>query len=304
MNVIRNRQGLLFVLVGPGGVGKNTLMEHVLPQASNLSQLPTATTRPPRDNEQHGRQRIFVTMEEFQKLIETHQLVEHQEIRPGEHYGVPRQVVEAAIAEQRDLIADIEVYGAMILHEEYPDSAVLIFITPPSMQKLEDQMRSRGTDESAIHDRMKRAEMEMTYAPLCKHIIVNDDVSAATAELFAIVASEQQETPAPELRYQVAYAVSVDVHAEDRILRQPGSAHTYYQAFDDQEMPQAVAERCLEDRLSIAVDTNRLQYAPIPGEKYPVSIIYDAQTRLYRIIYHFAYRFDTRSAAPEGWAWF
>lgn len=303
MNVIRNRQGLLFVLIGPGGVGKNTLMERVLPQAANLKQLPTATTRPPRDNEQHGLHRIFVSMEEFQNLIDTHQLVEHQEIRPGEHYGVPRQIVESAIAEQRDLIADIEVYGAMILHEEYPNSAVLIFITPPSMQKLEDQMRARGTHEEAIRDRMKRAEMEMTYAPLCKHIIVNDDVPAATAELFEIVAAEQQDMPAPALRYQVMYALSVDVYAGDQVLRQIGGAHTLYESFDEPSLPHIVAAKCLEDRLSIVVDAAHLRYAPLAGDKYPVSIVYDAETRLYRIVYHYACTLDHPLAAPDGWAW-
>src|SRR5687768_9229270 len=159
----QRRLGLLFVLVGPPGVGKNTLMNAVLERFSDLKQLPTATTRPPRPSEQQGREHLFVDHDEFGRMIRANALIESQEVH-GEWYGMPRATVEQAIDHEQDLIADIDVKGATYLRVIYPDNAVLIFIQPASTEDLRTQMQSRGDPVDEIEKRMRRVEMEMQYA--------------------------------------------------------------------------------------------------------------------------------------------
>ncbi len=115
--------GLLFVIVGPAGVGKNALMNSVLDRVSDLRQLPTATTRGIRPDEQAGREHLFVSVGEFQRMIADNELLENQEVH-GNFYGVPRLTVEQAIAQEHDLIADIDVLGATALHNNFPDHTV------------------------------------------------------------------------------------------------------------------------------------------------------------------------------------
>ena len=223
MNISKERLGQLFILVGPGGVGKNTLMNEVLRQLDNLKQLPTATTRPIRDNEQQGREHLFLTLPEFQRLIDKQALIEYTEVRPGQFYGVPRETVQSAITESRDLIADVEVLGATILREQYPEQTILIFIAPPSIDRLEKQMRERGTDEATIRDRMKRAIMEIPFAPMCDYLIVNDDIETGADELRAIVTHEQRDIDPlmSKHTHDISYEVRVIVFKDDEVLAEP-----------------------------------------------------------------------------------
>lgn len=185
--------GLLFILVGPGGVGKNALMQTVLPRFEHLHQLPTATTRAPREGEQHGRERLFVSAEEFKRMMANDELVEHEEVHPGKFYGVPRFNVEAALREGEDLIADIEFAGAEKVHAAYPDNTVLIFIAPPSMDVLSQRMRNRGESEAGIAERIARAEREMDFQNKSEHVIVNDQFERASTELYEVITKEREE---------------------------------------------------------------------------------------------------------------
>lgn len=197
--------GLLFILVGPGGVGKNALMQTVLPRFEQLRQLPTATTRAPRDNEQHGRERLFVSLDEFKQMIADGELVEHEEVHPGKFYGVPRCNVEQALQDGEDLIADIEFAGAEKVHEAYPDNTVLIFIAPPSVQVLNERMRHRGETETGIAERIARVDREMEFQTKSEHIIVNDQFERASDELYEVICKERAE------RDQKIYAHSAQV---------------------------------------------------------------------------------------------
>jgi guanylate kinase len=185
--------GLLFILVGPGGVGKNTLMEAVLPRFDRLGQLATITTRAIRPNEQPGVQHVFVTPKAFEQMIADGELVEYEEVHPGKYYGVPRRPLEAAFAAGDDLIADIEVSGAAKVRATYPENTVLIFIKPPSLSVLEERMRARGETPEGIAQRMERAAREMAYADQCDYVIVNDDGRSeeATHQLHAAIAAER-----------------------------------------------------------------------------------------------------------------
>lgn len=206
------RKGLLYVLVGPSGVGKNTLMQEALKQVANLRQLPTATTRKKRPGEQEGREHFFVSREEFQRLIEDNALLEWQNVH-GELYGVVRRVIEEGLESETDLIADIEVLGASVLRQQYPDNAVLIFITPSDKTTLEERIRHRGdADEAEISRRLQRADFEIRFAPQCRYLIINDDLEQATRTLVSIIRAERSHR---DLR---SLSVSALVHHEGNVL--------------------------------------------------------------------------------------
>lgn len=186
--------GLLFILVGPGGVGKNTLMEAVLPRFDYLTQLATVTTRAVRPNEVQGKHHVFVTLDEFKRLIEANELVEYEQVHPGKYYGVPRSPLEQAILTGHDLIADIEVSGAAKVRAAYPHNTIVIFIKPPSLEVLAERMRARGEKEAGIVERMERAAREMTFANQCNHVIINDEgeFERAIEQLFNIITEERR----------------------------------------------------------------------------------------------------------------
>lgn len=202
----QSARGLLFVMVGPGGAGKNALMNRVMQQQSLITQLATATTRPMRSNEQQGREHLFVTLEEFQMMIADGKLLEHQEVTPGRWYGIPRESVEDKLNHGSHLIADIDIYGARILRETYPDDTVLIFVTVPGetleermlvlRERMEQRREDHHTDQSdkRVIQRLERAKtVELPFAEECDYLIVNDDLEAATAQLAQIIATKIAE---------------------------------------------------------------------------------------------------------------
>lgn len=202
-------RGWLFVMVGPGGTGKNTLMNMILERHENIQQLATATTRPIRPDEQEGREHIFVDTEEFNRMIRDDELLEYQEVTPGRFYGIIEAKVENALAAGRYLIADIDVYGARVLRETYPDDTVLFFVTVPG-ETVEDQLRllrARMTarfrtrelskeQQDLIQQRLDRARtLELPFAASCDHIIVNDNKDRSIHDLEAIIVEKMNERP-------------------------------------------------------------------------------------------------------------
>lgn len=199
------QRGLLFVMVGPGGTGKNTLMNEVMEKQA-LTQLATATTRAMRDNEREGREHLFVSVERFHEMIENGDLLEYQEVTPGKFYGIPRQSVENPLQQGKSLMADIDVYGAKILRETYPEDTVLIFVTVPGdsvddqLATLRERMLYRLGNEPTADDidhitkRLERARtIEMPYAQHCDHILVNDDLNHTADQLENIVQAKFKE---------------------------------------------------------------------------------------------------------------
>jgi len=193
--------GLLFVMVGPAGAGKNAIMNEVLRQLSDLRQVPTATTRPMRDTEVQGREHLFVSEAEFHKL----ELIESKTIH-NHLYGTPRATIENAMHEGRDLIADIDVLGATDLHHTYPNNTILVFIQPPSVDDLIKRMSIRGESQEEIDTRLKRVEMEMQYAPQCDYLITNyqNQLSQSSAILYGIVLAERSRRSLQQLRIKIA----------------------------------------------------------------------------------------------------
>ncbi len=218
------RDGLLFILVGPSGAGKNTLMRHVQQQFRDLPQLATATTRPPRPGEQQGREHLFVTHEAFQRMIAGNELIEFQNVHMDDYYGTPRQTVEEALDKNQDLIADIEFLGAERIQEQYPENTVLIFVAPTSLRTLEERIRMRGNiTPEEVENRLKRVRFEMTFARKCDYLIINDILEPAAEHLRRIIISERHrrrklplgdvsELPRPVIHSTVSALVASDEH--------------------------------------------------------------------------------------------
>jgi guanylate kinase len=184
--------GLIFVLVGPPGAGKNTVMNRVLKDIPTLRQLATATTRTMRPTEQEGREHYFMGRDEFEQMIVSNALLEHQTIH-GEFYGILRRPVEQAIAAESDIIADIDVYGAEALRTNFPENAVLVFVAPPSREALISRMQERGDGADEIEKRMERVDMEMSHLVDCDYLITNCDADDASDLLAAIVRAERSK---------------------------------------------------------------------------------------------------------------
>lgn len=208
MTVETPNRGTVFVLVGPGGTGKNTLMRRVMSQHDNLKQLATATTRAMRPDEAEGREHLFVSYERFQEMIANDELLEYQEVTPEKWYGIPRAVVQDAIDSGTNLITDIEVIGAKILHDAHPDDVVMIFITVPGdtedeqIAVLTDRMLRRADDitealRTRVAHRMERArKLELPFAEDDEYIdyrIVNDNKDRAANELHGIIQDELEK---------------------------------------------------------------------------------------------------------------
>jgi guanylate kinase len=184
-------RGVLFVLVGPSAVGKNTVMKGVMEQLAELRQLPTATTRPIRHGEQQGREHFFVTLDEFRRMIANQELIEYQEVYPGTFYGTPRKPMQEALDAGKKIIADIDVVGAGKVKAAFPREVVLIFIAPPSLDTLEKRLRKRGgVSEEEIRDRLARASFEMAYSDKCDYRVVNDRLENTVETVVEIVRQE------------------------------------------------------------------------------------------------------------------
>ena len=176
----------LFVISGPSGAGKGTLLAELRKQRPDLGLTVSATTRSPRPGEVDGTSYYFLSDEEFRRRIAAGEFVEWAEVH-GHLYGTLVSEVERLLAKGHSLVLEIDVQGALNVRKVYPD-AVLVFIEPPSLQVLEERLRGRGTeDEASIELRLKNARHEMELADQYDVRIVNDTVDRAAQELGSVM---------------------------------------------------------------------------------------------------------------------
>ncbi|RMG74203.1 MAG: guanylate kinase [Chloroflexi bacterium] len=297
---VKERLATLFILVGPGGVGKNALMTEILKRSDKLKQLATATTRAPRTGERDGIHHLFVTVSEFRQMIEDDELLEYQEVHPGKFYGVPRRVIKEAIQNRQDLIADIEFKGAEILQQQFPDNSITIFIAPPSVDALQQRMVDRQDSIQDIQDRLNRMSIEMLYAPRCDYIIVNDHFDTALAELNDIIQLERGEIAALTTPlHQVSYIAHITFKQGDKILKiteQPYLPCPIKQG----DTPYDAVTRCIANYLKQPVNNDQLRYAH-PAGLLPVEMM--LHQRQYQITYHFLYELPSTFEPLNGLEW-
>ena len=176
----------LFVISGPSGAGKGTLLAELRKQRPDLGLTVSATTRSPRPGEVDGTSYYFLSDEEFRRRIVAGEFVEWAEVH-GHLYGTLVSEVKRLLAKGHSLVLEIDVQGALNVRKVYPD-AVLVFIEPPSLQVLEERLRGRGTeDEASIELRLKNARHEMELADQYDVRIVNDTVDRAAQELGSVM---------------------------------------------------------------------------------------------------------------------
>jgi guanylate kinase len=181
--------GKVFVITGPSGVGKGTLIEQLLERVPELELSVSATTREPRSGEVDGRDYHFLTGEEFDRRVDAGDFLEHATYS-GNRYGTLRQEVERRLADGRSVVLEIEVQGARQVRATMPE-AVLIFIAPPDPASLRERLEGRGTDSAeAIERRLRTAEIELEAQAEFPHVIVNDEVQKSASELEALVRGE------------------------------------------------------------------------------------------------------------------
>jgi guanylate kinase len=187
---------LLVVISGPGGVGKDTLIEMLQERDPRLTYSVSYTTRPRRDYEVAGEHYGFVDEAAFWRLAAEGELLEHARVN-GHLYGTSASRVADALGRGRDVILKIDVQGAEQVRERRPD-AVFVFISPPSMEELLRRRTRRGSEApEVIEARQRLAEVEMGYAPLYDHVVVNDDARGAVDEILAILERERRKRGEP-----------------------------------------------------------------------------------------------------------
>jgi len=189
---LATRRGTLFVIAGPSGVGKGTVVREVLSRIPDgLALSVSATTRPPRPGETDGTDYYFVDDEDFDRMVAGGEMLEWAEVFHGHRYGTPSGPVELHRDAGDDVVLEIDVEGAGWVRERVPD-AVMILLEPPSRSELERRLRSRGTESDAsIAERLAKADWELSQRSLFDHVVVNDEVARASSQVAAIIESSR-----------------------------------------------------------------------------------------------------------------
>ena len=192
------RRGTLFVIAGPSGVGKGTVVRSIrsrIPERLVLSV--SATTRPPRARETDGVDYYFVDEAGFDRMVADAELLEWAEVFHGHRYGTPAGPVELHRDAGRDVVLEIDVEGARWVRERVPD-AVLILLEPPSREELERRLRSRGTESDVgIAERLAKADWELAQRDLFDHVVVNDELDGASSQVAAIIEASRGGPASP-----------------------------------------------------------------------------------------------------------
>jgi guanylate kinase len=179
----------VFVITGPSGVGKGTLIRALFDRIPSLELSVSATTRTPRPGEQDGAHYHFLTPEEFDRRVAAGEFVEWAEYS-GNRYGTLRSELDARLEEGIPVVLEIEVQGARQVREKMPE-AVQVFIAPPSRETLRTRLVGRGTDNpDQVQRRLETADAELAAQPEFTHVVVNDRLEDAVEALVSVVETE------------------------------------------------------------------------------------------------------------------
>lgn len=184
------KQGLLIVLSGPSGSGKNTVCDEVKKNNKNIWESISMTSRKPRKGEIDGKSYYFVTEEEFKKNIEDDNMLEYAKFA-GNYYGTPKKNIQKHLDNGEDVILVIEIQGALQIKQKV-SQALFVFLLPPSMKELKRRLIDRNTESSSkVMERFERAYKEINELSKYNYVIVNDNVKDAAKKLESIILAER-----------------------------------------------------------------------------------------------------------------
>ena len=185
------KPGKLFIISAPSGAGKSTLCRAARKRFPQLRYSISYTTRPPRKGEQNGVDYHFITKESFEMGIKKSQWAEWADVH-GNYYGTPAEFLDNSIASGLDVLLDIDVQGTRQILKRYPES-ITIFIMPPSLKTLRHRLEIRGSDSpEVINARLENAQLEMAQKDLYAHVVINDQLQDAVAELISLLEKYRQ----------------------------------------------------------------------------------------------------------------
>lgn len=184
------KTGKLIIFCAPSGSGKSTLVQWLMAEHPELRLAfsISCTSRAPRGTEQNGVEYFFVSPDEFRARIAADEFLEYEEVYPSRFYGTLKSQVDSQTRRGDNVLFDVDVKGGCHIKEFYGSRALSIFVQPPSIDELRRRLIARGTDTpEAIEQRVGKAAYELTFAPRFDHVVVNDDLDRAKAEVYQLV---------------------------------------------------------------------------------------------------------------------
>lgn len=182
-------KGKLIIISAPSGCGKSTIIGDIMDRGElDLQFSVSATNRKPRPGEVDGVSYHFLTDQQFHDLIADGAFVEYEQVYPGRYYGTLRSEIQNRVNAGHNVILDIDVKGGINVKKQFGDDALSIFIAPPGIPELRKRLIARGSEsEEEINQRVDRAEYEMTFRPDYDHVVVNDKLTEAIAEVEGLM---------------------------------------------------------------------------------------------------------------------
>ena len=187
------KRGILLVISGFAGSGKGTIVKELINRYDNYSLSVSATTRAPRPGEQDGREYYFVSREEFVRMINADELLEHAEY-VGNYYGTPWKYVDDRLKEGKDVILEIEQQGALQIKSKRPET-LLLFVMPPNVKEIYSRLKKRGTEtEEVIMKRMRQGAAEAEMIEKYDFLIINDDLDRCVEDVHNTITCSKCST--------------------------------------------------------------------------------------------------------------
>lgn len=184
----------MIIVTAPSGAGKTTIVRHLLKEFEELDFSVSATTRPPRKKEVHGKDYYFLSVKKFKKKIKKEKFVEWEEVYPDKFYGTLKKEVKRLWKANKCIVFDVEVKGATNIKKFYGDKALAVFIKAPSIDELMRRLKKRDTEnQDTFKQRINRAKLEMTYENSFDTVLMNDDLATALSDAEKLVTDFLQQ---------------------------------------------------------------------------------------------------------------